>query len=177
MTKRRILAGSIGALMIGGLVLANYGGEGNHTLRWDQNLPAATRFVILAAFNSDAVLDKETGLVWEKAPQTETATWNSARFACTGNTTGGRKGWRLPSVHELNSLVDPSVAFPGPTLPPGHPFLIVQSALYWSATTLAEDPRYACFVDFGSGGVSTLFKSRSFRVWCVRGGHNDGSEY
>jgi len=37
--------------------------EDNHTLRWDQVLPAAQRFVILMAFNSDAVLDKETGLV------------------------------------------------------------------------------------------------------------------
>ena len=30
---------------------------------WDQKLPASQRFVVLAAFNNQAVLDKETGLV------------------------------------------------------------------------------------------------------------------
>ena len=30
------------------------GQDGNHTLRWDQVLPAAQRFVVLAAFNSEA---------------------------------------------------------------------------------------------------------------------------
>lgn len=41
--------------------------DGNHTLRWDTNHPSASRFVKLAAFNNEAVLDKNTGLVWEQA--------------------------------------------------------------------------------------------------------------
>lgn len=90
---------------------------------WDQKLPASTRFVVLSDWNNNAVLDRETGLVWEKSPDATTHIWNQARFQCSSRTTGGRKGWRLPSVHELASLVDPSVAPPGPTLPPGHPFL------------------------------------------------------
>ena len=129
------------------------GGEGNHTLRWDQVLPAAQRFVVLAAFNNDAVLDKETGLVWEKSPTIETHDWRSAQFQCNGRTTGGRKGWRLPSVHELASLVDPSVFLPGPTLPPGHPFLNVQSSFnHWSASTVAVDPTFAWYVSFYKWG-------------------------
>jgi hypothetical protein len=150
-------------VLIGGLVLANYGGgvqsvgaqaaapnpltvildkldqiltaigglaQSNPTLRWDQALPAAQRFVVLAAFNSDAVLDRETGLVWEKSPAVTPHTWSNARFHCANRNVGGRKGWRLSSFAELSSLVDPSVAPPGPTLPPGHPFMNVQSAGY-----------------------------------------------
>jgi putative salt-induced outer membrane protein YdiY len=68
---------------------------------WDQTLPVATRFIILSNFGSNAVLDRETGLVWERSPANTPQTWNSARFQCTDRVVGGRIGWRLPSVHEL----------------------------------------------------------------------------
>jgi hypothetical protein len=38
------------------------------TPSWDQTLPAATRFVVLSNMNAEAVLDRETGLVWRKTP-------------------------------------------------------------------------------------------------------------
>ena len=138
---------------------------------WDQ-IKGAGRFLILTNWNSEAVLDKETGLVWERSPDLATAAWVPARLPCTARTTGNRKGWRLPSMPELASLIDPSVA-PGPTLPPGHPFLNVQSAPYWSATTLADIPTAAWDVNFGDGGVNGGDKDTSPRhVWCVRGGMN-----
>ena len=161
-------------------ILSAIGGiqEGHHTIRWDQNLPAAERFVILTAFNRDAVLDKETGLVWERWPETGITQWSGAIFDCIDKTVGGRKGWRLPSVHELQSLVDPSVAARGLTLPPGHPFLNVQSVHYWSASTRAEFPSGAWTVFFGSGIVGSSDKTTDHNhTWCVRGGYNDGSEY
>jgi hypothetical protein len=49
-------------------------------------------------------------------------------------------------------LIDPSVAPPGPTLPLGHPFQNVQSASYWSATTIAETPTNAWNVFFNGEG-------------------------
>src|SRR4051794_24633426 len=58
------------------------GQDGNHTLRWDTVQPAATRFVVLPAFNNDAVLDKNTGLVWEKSPSTTPGSWFTARSTC-----------------------------------------------------------------------------------------------
>lgn len=139
---------------------------------WDKALPAAQRFVILSAFNNDAVLDKNTGLVWEKSPQTTTVTWNVARTTCVNKAVGGQKGWRLPSPAELRSLVGPFVDSPGPTLPPGHPFLNVQSASYWSVVPDADLPSYARYVDAFLGNVLSLFKSFSFHVWCVRGPMN-----
>jgi hypothetical protein len=146
------------------------GGEGHPTLRWDQVLPAEDRFEILMAFTNEAVLDKETGLVWERAPQATTHTWSNARFQCAGRTTGGRKGWRLPSVHELASLVDP--ANTNPALPAGHPFTNVQSTRYWSATTIAGNALDAWFVDFFNGNMNDNDKVFTLLAWCVRGGMN-----
>ena len=135
-------------------------------------LPAAQRFVVLAAFNNAAVRDNETGLVWEQSPRTETEDWPNARLGCARKFVGNRLGWRLPSIPELASLLDPSVADPGPTLPAGHPFTGVQPALYWSATTGANDPEYAWVVSFSHGYVASGFKARNRQVWCVRGGMN-----
>jgi hypothetical protein len=143
---------------------------------WDQKLPASTRFVVMLDWNSQAVLDRETGLVWEQAPAATLQNWQSARRTCAQRITGGQKGWRLPSIPELASLIDPSVASPGPTLPPGHPFTNV-NVDYWSATTRADIPAAAWFVSFGlgfggPGEVVGGSKAGDSRAWCVRGGMN-----
>lgn len=140
---------------------------------WDQTLPASTRFIVLSNMNSDAVLDRETGLVWEKSPSATLVDWENAQFQCNRSATGGRLGWRLPTLQELASLVDPSVS-PGPTLPAGHPFTTVQSAVYWSATTFAAS--FAWAVVFYNGGVSVVDRSLNVFVWCVRGGQGVDSQ-
>jgi Protein of unknown function (DUF1566) len=142
------------------------------TQNWDKNLLSASRFTVLAAFGGAAVRDNETGLVWEKAPQMSLETWDSARYTCVRKNVGGRKGWRLAAISELASLIDPTVAIPGPTLPPGHPFLNVQSSGYWSASTDAEVPSAAWNVGFGAGSVGRSTKTANGQVWCVRGGMN-----
>ena len=152
--------------------IGSSGGDGNHTLRWDQALPAAQRFVVLAAFANAAVLDKNTGLVWEQAPAATAPTWFLATNVCINKNVGGQRGWRLPSIPELASLIDPTVTTPGPTLPAGHPFTNVQSALYWSATSNAVNPTNAWVVHFGFGDVRLVIKSDSNYAWCVRGGMN-----
>src|SRR5262245_62011473 len=103
------------------------------TQNWDKKLPSSARFTVLADFNNEAVRDNETGLVWERSPSSNQVNWDNATETCvTNKIVGGRRGWRAPSIIELTSLVDPSVAPPGPTLPMGHPFTNIQSAYYWT---------------------------------------------
>jgi len=139
------------------------------TPSWDQTL-TATRFIVLTNMNSAAVLDRETGLVWEQSPSTSASVWFAASSHCMNSDTGGRKGWRLPTIQDLTSLIDPTQS--SPALPSGHPFSNVLSPV-WSATTDAFDTNFAYRMSFFNGFVSRAEKSDInivFRAWCVRGG-------
>jgi hypothetical protein len=135
-------------------------------------LPSAERFTLLQSFNNQAVRDNETGLVWEQSLDVNVRPWDNARAVCNLRPKGGRKGWRLPAVHELATLQDPNNPFGQPDLPPGHPFIGVGAHLYWTATTDAGDPTKAWLVSFDDAGATNPFtapKTDAFFVWCVRG--------
>jgi hypothetical protein len=152
------------------------------TPAWDQTLPVATRFIVLSNFKSEAVLDRETGLVWERtpspvgyAPTLAPGVFGGiyASERCLSATTGGRMGWRQPSVAEMMSLIAPS-ASPGvpPALPAGHPFELGFSETFWTSTRYYADRyplAYRSVSITGSLGASDggMFK---YPVWCVRGG-------
>jgi Protein of unknown function (DUF1566) len=125
------------------------------------------RFQVLTQFGNAAVFDGETGLVWEQSPETNVQTWLNAQARCNTKTVGNRQGWRLPTLQELASLVEPTVRF-GPTLA-AHPFTNVRASIYWSATTAAGNPGIAWFVNFDDGRVGNGLKTDTHFVWCVRG--------
>jgi hypothetical protein len=150
------------------------------TPSWDQTLPGSTRFTVLSNFGSAAVLDRETGLVWELTPSGsgDTGTWVTAINQCIFSNTGGRLGWRLPSAPELYSLIDPTQTQTN-LLPAGNPFLSVTNGIFWTATTVAEDPTRAFIVGFSApsqanpfSGPGEMEKAESLGEtwWCVRGG-------
>jgi hypothetical protein len=143
---------------------------------WNKKISGPGRFTVLTEFNREAVFDKETGLVWEKSPSTDTYDWFDAQHYCNALTVGNRMGWRLPTLQELVSLVDPSVPDPGPTLPSGHPFSNVQSSGYWSATNFASSTSGAWGMVFDDSGVVVGAKSSHGFVWCVRGGQGVDSQ-
>jgi hypothetical protein len=133
---------------------------------WDQILPADQRFSLV--MGGAAVLDKETGLVWERSPDTSSRNWDAAWFHCTARTVGGRKGWHLPSIQELASLLDPTRS--NPALPAGHPFMNVQNYAYWSSTIYPYDGGLMA-AWFDSGILSPYTKSvNTIFTWCVRAG-------
>lgn len=135
---------------------------------WDKKFSGGNRFSVLGAFGNAAVLDKETGLVWEQSPSTtRTSQWD-AQAICNTQNVGGRFGWRLPTIQELASLVDPTQS--SPALTSGHPFSNVQvDACYVSATF--ADPFWSVFFS-GNGGVfqGACSGGSGAYHWCVRGG-------
>lgn len=120
---------------------------------------------------NDAVLDRETGLVWEKSPASTSVAWEPALDACSITVIGNRKGWRLPMLDELLTLVDPSGG--NPKLPAGHPFENIAGD-YWTATSENPGSGNASYVQIAtgnSGGAARTFVGP--RAWCVRGPGND----
>jgi len=143
---------------------------------WSKKIPCSVdscpRFQVLADFNNEAVLDRETGLVWEKSPATNTyVAWVSAINRCTQLDVGGRKGWHLPTIDQLASLADSTQSLP--SLPGGHPFQNIQYDSFWSATTFAQNTSEAWLVNFEYGNVSSYGKNNWIHSWCVRGGQSN----
>jgi hypothetical protein len=145
---------------------------------WDKQINNPRRYKVLDDFAGAAVLDRETGLVWEQSPETNTRAWSEAQGFCNLKTVGNRQGWRLPTLQELASLLDPTTATaesstgttrPTPKLPAGHPFSNVQASDYWSATSGASAGG-AWIVRFAVGNVTIDGKAATHHCWCVRGG-------
>lgn len=140
---------------------------------WSLILPPEQRYVVV--MNGQAVLDKETGLVWERAPRRRESNWASAFSHCEITTTGDRLGWRLPSIQEAKSLGVKGV------FEDAAPFDLdcaddaCYSGGYWSSTTVVSDSTQARVWLPPNGNLGTALKNGSFWVACVRGGHSSDS--
>jgi Protein of unknown function (DUF1566) len=131
---------------------------------------AVHRFLILGQFQGEAVLDRETQLIWERAPNSIETRWGNAALLCAMRSIGGQRGWRLPTFFELMTLVDPAGL--GTTnrslLPEGNPFTGIGKQPYWSSNTQTAEPTNAYVIDFVVGDVATQHKHSAHRIWCVR---------
>lgn len=140
---------------------------------WSRVFPAAERFVALPDFNHEAVLDRNTGLVWRTAPVYPLPlTFGEVRYRCLNDSGGGQKGWRLPSIFELASLVDPANV--NPALPTGSPFGTdaFLSSNFYSGSVAEGYPLDAWVVHLGTGTLSVQSQNNVFYALCVRGGMN-----
>jgi hypothetical protein len=133
------------------------------TQAWTGKLPPSRRFSLV--LDNQAVLDNETGLVWQRTPFHNTVDWWNVYSGCYTMTTGGRSGWRQPTIEELLSLVE--TIPPSPRLPAGHPFVLPPAPLtFWSRTPHVANYFYA---DFTSGTAFAQDPNSSHKAWCVRG--------
>lgn len=68
--------------------------------------PPAQRWEVV--YGGGAVVDKESGLIWQRQPGTAKVMWPQASDICVKlgvpNTLTPHRGWRLPTVQELTTL-------------------------------------------------------------------------
>jgi len=113
--------------------------------------------------SADTVLDNDTGLTWQRAVDASIYTHSQATSYCAGLILADN-GWRLPSIQELQTIVDESrvnpaidqVAFPS-----------TPSSYFWSSSLYAGGPGFAWLVNF-NGGIDAVDVDDPFRVRCVR---------
>ncbi len=111
------------------------------------------------------VLDRVTGLMWQRAVDPGNMTFDDANAKCDRLQLGGYRDWRLPSRIELVSILDlaetqPSIdrgAFPG-----------TPSEWFWSSSVAAASPTAAWYVYFYFGYPKTDERRSRFRARCVR---------
>jgi hypothetical protein len=120
--------------------------------------------------NDGTVSDTKTGLTWKKCSEGQsgvdcrigtatTYTWQGAlQQAQSVNNNGGfagYKNWRLPSIKELNSIVEEQCSQPSINLAV---FPESQGSLYWSSSPYADDSSGAWYVYFYYGYSNYSFK-------------------
>lgn len=112
------------------------------------------------------VLDRVTGLLWQRAVDPNSYNWTAANAYCAGLGVAGYRDWRLPSVVELVSIVDISRANPAidPTAFPDTPMLS-----FWSSQAEVSNSGLGWYIYFATGGAyggNDLADPQ--RVRCVR---------
>jgi hypothetical protein len=137
---------------------------GGNGLAWP-----ASRFQV----RQQTALDRLTNLTWPLVADQGNGPvdWTEAfalPAAMNRNAFAGRSDWRLPTINELESLVDASQT--GPALPEDHPFSQV-GEVYWSSTNSAYEPDWSMCLYMHKGAVGVGFKRKDpMGVWCVAGG-------
>lgn len=113
---------------------------------------------------NDVVMDKVTGLMWQRSIAQTVYTWDEAKSYCQDLVLGPYDDWRLPSRIELVSIVDytqwdPAIDTAFPNTP---------SVDFWSASVYADIPENAWTVEFYEGDSYPPPMSSAFSVRCVR---------
>jgi hypothetical protein len=117
--------------------------------------------------HAEGILDRLTGLLWHRNADLagSLVTWTAGLEMIHELRQGNGLPWRLPTINELESLVDASAH--SPALPAGHRFTNVRDG-YWSSTTSFFEPDWAYCLYLSKGAVGVGYKSlEEFFVWPV----------
>ncbi len=112
--------------------------------------------------------DPKTGLEWQSESPGE-MTWQEAQEYAESLLLDGKEDWRLPTLAELESLLDRTKARPEGRPPMREEVPFRDELSYWSSTTFKRDTKTAWILMFDGAYLLSYYKSNLYRVRCVRG--------
>ncbi|MBW1721230.1 MAG: DUF1566 domain-containing protein [Deltaproteobacteria bacterium] len=115
--------------------------------------------------------DPKTGLEWQCESPGEMS-WYAAVEYAGSLSLQGREDWRLPTLRELETLLDRRRY--RPVVREEVPFRDTLS--YWSSTTFGHSTQNAWIVMFDGAYLLSYPKRNAYHVRCVRGGMNISEE-
>ena len=104
--------------------------------------------------------------VWQdnSAVEEKALLFEEAKSYCEGLSIAGQEDWHLPTLYELQRIVD--LTRYDPALQRGFHFGLSKN--YWSSTPYADDSSRAWEIDFKSGSTEHSRHSYDFYVRCIR---------
>jgi hypothetical protein len=122
--------------------------------------PVPKRYEIQA----ETVRDVATGLTWQRAVPSGKYKFDAAHAYCDKLALGGKKGWRVPTLTELLTLVDERAAAPmiDRAAFPGTP-----SEQFWTSTNFSGGRLEGWYVYFSHGDALYDLVTSLYRVRCV----------
>ncbi|MEI6258706.1 MAG: DUF1566 domain-containing protein [Deltaproteobacteria bacterium] len=112
------------------------------------------------------VTDETTGLMWQQVTPEKVMIWDQATAYCRELQLSGYADWRLPTIHELNKIVDYNRFEPAID---NRYFINTAASWYWSSNTYVNFTSRAWGVYFGNGSVNYGSKNHAGYVRAVRG--------
>ena len=118
--------------------------------------------------SKEVVINSFTGLMWQDDNRSNSVEkdWSDAKAYCQNLVHAGYDDWYLPSISELETLVDTKKQ--SPAIKQG--FKNVSSSFYWSSSSDVSDSHSAWYVYFKPGYIDSYDKSDEYNVRCVRVG-------
>jgi len=117
------------------------------------------------------VTDNNTLLMWQRQDDGTTRAWADAEPYCSGLSLGGQSDWRIPEIHELQTIVD----FGNSVHLDATYFTGTNSTGYYWSTTYAASSSKAWYMRVGHGTVGDLGKTNTQYTRCVRGANTTRS--
>ena len=112
--------------------------------------------------------DPKTGLEWQGESPGKMS-WDQAREYAESLPLNGKHDWRIPTLAELESLLDRTRGRPDGRPPMREEVPFRDHLSYWSSTTFELHTKNAWIVMFDGAYVLSYYKSSSYYVRCVRG--------